>query len=789
MLGRENVGGAFIALHATGDEVPKDIADALDKLTPAMQEAGKKHAKVYNEEWRKQHGVEFDKLIDQFSKSASGFADRQFTPELNAIRKVMVQLGDDMRLNDRLQESWLRRFSHNLGEVNARLDVAADNTARMFGKGSRNDLINFVGSAVGGVQRLINLLPKGVELMTKFFSGEGSGINWANAGKSIASTLFGVAVAVTAVSVAAGPLAALVVGLSAAVIALVGSLTFALGAVGGVALALSGPLVAGIGIGIAAFRNLDAETKAIADRIGDRFVDLGDVAGEAIGGKLRKALETVEPQIDGLEPLVRRVSRAIGDVALSFAEVTTSAAYRAFLQDFTEFAPNAIESLGTSAANATEGMLGMFRGTIPLAEDFLGWLEDITQQFADWANSPQGQQELLAFFEKAGDSAETVGDFLAAATDALTTLLDKGRNSGDSLFESMTRSLEDLTAWLNDPANQAAIIEFFEDGEQVARDLGNTIEGVGRALGRMSDSNTVAALGAVLAALEGIVTVISVYVSTTYTAVDGLIGGFRNLGRWIDNTVDAGADAFDRLGRAIEDALPEINLADLVNGRGLAPAVITPFQGLAGRAVRAIGTVSLRDIVRAGGLVASITSPFAGLASRALRSLGTFQLRDIVRAVGIVSAITSPFRGLAARALSALGTFALSEIVDAAGVVDAVVDPFRGLASDVLGAIGTIDLGSLIRFPRDLPGVPGMARGGISDTPRHVIFGEAGREALVPLDRPLHQVDPSVRDLAAYAQGRGGGINVEAGAIVVNEAVDGRSTAREVLNDIVTFAY
>jgi len=93
-----------------------------------------------------------------------------------------------------------------------------------------------------------------------------------------------------------------------------------------------------------------------------------------------------------------------------------------------------------------------------------------------------------------------------------------------------------------------------------------------------------------------------------------------------------------------------------------------------------------------------------------------------------------------------------------------------------------------------------MAEGGVLDRPTHVLAGEAGREAFVPLDRPLSQVDPSVRWLAAIAQGKSpiphmanGGIAgpsgpqivVSEGAIVVNESGDPRRSANEVLTRLV----
>lgn len=85
-----------------------------------------------------------------------------------------------------------------------------------------------------------------------------------------------------------------------------------------------------------------------------------------------------------------------------------------------------------------------------------------------------------------------------------------------------------------------------------------------------------------------------------------------------------------------------------------------------------------------------------------------------------------------------------------------------------------------------------MASGGTLYGPTRILAGEAGPEAIVPLDRPLSQVDPSVRALSAFAQGltpmasggvvsRGRQVNVEAGAIVVQDSGDPRRTANEVL--------
>lgn len=89
-----------------------------------------------------------------------------------------------------------------------------------------------------------------------------------------------------------------------------------------------------------------------------------------------------------------------------------------------------------------------------------------------------------------------------------------------------------------------------------------------------------------------------------------------------------------------------------------------------------------------------------------------------------------------------------------------------------------------------------MASGGVVSGAQRRTIGEAGPEAVVPLDRSLSRVDPSVRWLSAIAQGKsapamagggvigGGGNTFEAGSIVVQGATDPRRTAHDVADVI-----
>lgn len=95
------------------------------------------------------------------------------------------------------------------------------------------------------------------------------------------------------------------------------------------------------------------------------------------------------------------------------------------------------------------------------------------------------------------------------------------------------------------------------------------------------------------------------------------------------------------------------------------------------------------------------------------------------------------------------------------------------------------------------PGMNMYASGTITTGPEVAVIGEAGPEAVVPLNRDLSRVDPSVRWLSAIAQGKtpamagggiagvSGGVNIEAGAIVVQEAGNAEYTANDVIERII----
>ena len=88
--------------------------------------------------------------------------------------------------------------------------------------------------------------------------------------------------------------------------------------------------------------------------------------------------------------------------------------------------------------------------------------------------------------------------------------------------------------------------------------------------------------------------------------------------------------------------------------------------------------------------------------------------------------------------------------------------------------------------------VPFTASGGVFDKAQTRIIAEAGAEAVVPLNRPLSQVDPSVRGLSTIAQGLapapGLGKSITNHWSIMTPTTDPAAVAAELLNRMVASA-
>jgi hypothetical protein len=214
---------------------------------------------------------------------------------------------------------------------------------------------------------------------------------------------------------------------------------------------------------------------------------------------------------------------------------------------------------------------------------------------------------------------------------------------------------------------------------------------------------------------------------------------------------------------------------------GIIDQVIAPWRGLAGKIITGAGNLASQFGTWVSGLpgqaranARSIADAYSGLASKAVSRMGSFTkaIADWFssapgRARTNANSIANAYSGLAKDAMRRAGNLGYAvedwgqKAVSAANrTANAIVDQFSGLNKRIVREIGPVEVKVKIIMP-DIPRptvvanvkVPKTADGGVFSGAQVRMIGEAGPEAVVPLNRNLSQVDPAVRALSAFAQG------------------------------------
>ena len=193
-----------------------------------------------------------------------------------------------------------------------------------------------------------------------------------------------------------------------------------------------------------------------------------------------------------------------------------------------------------------------------------------------------------------------------------------------------------------------------------------------------------------------------------------------------------------------------------------------------------------------GSLVSSARSRLSRMGSSASSAMSNLRSSVQSRFNSAKSAAVSVARSMVSSARSALSGMAGALSGALSGVTNAIKRPFelaKNAVDRILGQIRSLasragSIGGSLRGK-----IPGFAKGGTVFGNQIARVGETGAEAIVPLTRPLHQVDPSVRWLSAIAQGKstgGGGTTIQSGAIqVVTPYANPELVANRVLDDLV----
>lgn len=877
----------------------QDALDALDQWagTARLREEADRLAASLDDDWRAASrlnaeyerqvkiGSDLAAMYDSLDTKATRREMRDLTREIDGQNKAFEDLhAAALRINLDFDKAARKtadsgvsvhrtsRAIHALNDDLERFSIAGG-VGRIFGQGSRNDFINFLGSAIGGMVGLGEAMVKlpfkvvekfsdGLEDMLGHFGelrASGASLTKIITG-GLSAGLKGALPAIAALVVGAGALSTILPAAVSAVSLALGGLTAIAGAL---TLAITGallplvPIAVALAAGIAPLIIGFTQLQKRADETNSAF------------SKLKKGwadlLKTITPFVNALgDQIVAFAEEDLGGVAKFIAAmgdqvITVIGTFRALfdmpeMKEFTKVwgdtIPLIFGEVGTGIANLIAALTAFFAPILPYAQKISAAFERMTQDFLGWTMSAEGQNSIASFMERAYDAAKALGQILVNVTVAIAKTFDIGTQSGGQSFLDY---LVELTAkwreWVGSPEGQNTLREWFDQAREAGKKVFTIIGDVFKFFQDLDTETARKDLQTFLTSLESMgdsLATVAEAITTTeqvfdefgsflsgFTEANGddltvLIGYMEAFGEAVNTDFREGLSQmgaiFAQIGADLQTSYDQISGGltsfwefittppDLSSITGFITQPFTTAQfEVVGALIylqQQIGTylTGIPPLVLQwlSGLPAALLFPFQTGAALLLAELATLpgrigtwlsQAPTTVRATlaDIVNLLPEPFRTGAQQVIAALdrgiadirgrlGGWASIAAGAVSGVIGALTSPFETALSRINEILGQITAAAA-RIPgvgavADLLNGNRNAAGGIVLGTQWIapgqIAGEAGREAIVPLDRPLSLIDPSVRALAAFAQGKSldnantsGGTTILPGAISV----------------------
>lgn len=534
------------------------------------------------------------------------------------------------------------------------LDRVADRSALLFGKGSRNDFLNFFGRGTGALARIpalfsrlgtfgaklggefkeiFSLMRQGQGLFSAFSKVAGeSGSALSTLGASIGSVGVAGLILIPILTI----VTTLMSGLLGIVVALASTISLALvGSIGVLAGTFSALTVA-IGLGVLAFKNLSDVQK---DLLSSSFKPVSTEAsrlGRIMAGQVSQDFATwgsnVRASLTGLAPLARRMGQAFGEVGNELTASLSGPGFTLFKQGLTKLLPNITKNFGSAFTKTLSGLAGLFAALLPSVEEFSEFLSKVAGDFDRWASSAEGQNEIADFMDRALDSAEALGDFLGELGGLLNDLLFNrtGGEIGNGIFDDMTQGIANFRAFIAD----GGIEEWFVNAGNLADGLGVALKGLGDIINALADPGAMDAIvlsfqlfGDLLSGLAPILKVVS-------KGVTILGAGFQFFTGDLDG---AAKSLFGLVPGFLRGANSAKNMEPFITKAGHATGIATgEFQSFAGTLDVASGAIrqatreaALLNLQQSGAILAGRK---LGLSAETLLNASLGQ-RDALKAV------------------------------------------------------------------------------------------------------------------------------------------------------------
>lgn len=527
-----------------------------------------------------------------------------------------------------------------------------------------------------------------------------------------------------------GALVGSLAGIAGAVAVGVGAIVLLTGAIGGTVSAISlltGMLTAFVGvIGTAIVGPLMAAVPALVAFGGGALVAAG---GIAMWAKQSKEVKNFLPPIkhelkdlaDQIGPTMDKMTRLFGKATVSlirdfgdsvesvlddmYAKMSDPAMDK-FYDQWSVKMPSIFEELGKAIGSFGAGLTAFFTPILPYAEALAMHIRGAADSFSEWAQSAAGQNAIADWMSEAWEISKDLWSGLKDIGGAILDIMGIGVDESGGSFAQWVRDIgEDFKKWTESKQGREDIRQWFEDAEELARDVRDIIVLIGDAFDTLDSP---AGRGMLDAFME-FVKFVAFMGSVAATQINLINTGVQGLVEWL-NRIN-----LENLGRLIEwftetdwSQLGTDVLSGILEGLGL-EAFTSQIQA----AMSAIGDAIVEFFKARLG----IASPSTVMAAVAL-DVGRGILQGLLQIpMMLVTAVTAIGTGIVTTIVGALSTLPILAMQALSGFGTQLATWATTAWSGVTAAFGPAVAGTVAFFV----GIPGRLLG--------ALVGLAGRLA------------------------------------------------------------
>lgn len=473
---------------------------------------------------------------------------------------------------------------------------------RMFGRGSRGNILNLFGRSIGGIAGSMKTTTNAAQSLFKtFMDGASSleegakmtqragagfaalGSRFATMAVSLPATLAAVAVAVVALSAAVTILVTVVSALIAVISSLIATVLSALVAALAVGSAAILAMVAASGLLVVAFTSMtEAQRKMLGMSfapIKEQITGLGQEVLKGLVEPMNQGTTSVErsrnafqvwadnisralPQIS---PLARAMGTAFAEAGATLTKSFSGPGMQIFFRSLTKFLPTITTSLASALGGFLNGFGAMFGAMMPYVQRFSDYLNRTATKFSEWASSAKGQNSIKDFMDRASESLKVFWGFVKEVGGLMKDVFfsKEAQGAGNGMFKGMTNSIKDLRDFIKKAKKDGSFKDWIEDAKDFADALGRALKALTKFLAKMDSSATIKLMTGALNLAAKALGFLTDKIAPLLPAFQGLIG-----------VIQAVKDAWNGLKSAFSSGLkiPSFKLPSLPSFPGFKPS-------------------------------------------------------------------------------------------------------------------------------------------------------------------------------------------------------------------------